>query len=139
MEIRSASEALIISQNKVTWGWLWVGTHYDTSSIKIIGALQNVLAHRVFCPNDYAQVRRAVREAQQVILCESGLTRQPRPGTESQLEPVGSTPPELPWTMIMDVRGDERHEGPVYNYDRVFTWWAFTQRILDGFGAARRD
>jgi len=136
MELCSACAALIISQIPVTWGWIWVGTQYDKGSITIFGALQNVLAHRVLGPNDYAQGRRSVREAQQGILVESGLTRQPRPGTESQLEPVGSTPPELPWTMIMDVRGDERHEGPVYNYARVFTWWAFTQRILDGFEAS---
>jgi hypothetical protein len=35
----------------------------------------------------------------------------------------------------MDTRGDEAKEGPVYNYARVFTWWAFTRRILDAFEA----
>ena len=36
----------------------------------------------------------------------------------------------------MDSRGDERQEGPIYTYARVFTWWTFTKRIMDAFDAA---
>ena len=31
----------------------------------------------------------------------------------------------------LDVSGDERSHGPIYNYARVFTWWQFTRTIYD--------
>ncbi|KAJ6522471.1 hypothetical protein B0H19DRAFT_1202764 [Mycena capillaripes] len=35
-----------------------------------------------------------------------------------------------------DVRGDERREGPIFNYARIFTWFAFAEHVGGGFETA---
>jgi len=32
-----------------------------------------------------------------------------------------------------DVKGDEKEEGPLYNYARPFTWWQFASSIEQAF------
>ncbi|AEO68703.1 uncharacterized protein THITE_2053488, partial [Thermothielavioides terrestris NRRL 8126] len=72
---------------------------------------------------------------QEAIFVESGLTREPAAAVtqHGQLHPASNHLLEPPKTLGMDTRGDEAKEGPVYTYARVFTWWAFTRRILDAF------
>ncbi|KAJ7811231.1 hypothetical protein B0H14DRAFT_3479897 [Mycena olivaceomarginata] len=45
---------------------------------------------------------------------------------------IESTPPSLSWCGF-DVRGDERREGPIFNYARIFTWFAFAEHVRGGF------
>ncbi|KAJ7620425.1 hypothetical protein FB45DRAFT_930191 [Roridomyces roridus] len=40
--------------------------------------------------------------------------------------------------MGIDVRGDERREGPIFNYARIFTWFSFTEHVRSGFATAVR-
>ncbi|KAF7353980.1 hypothetical protein MVEN_01084500 [Mycena venus] len=40
--------------------------------------------------------------------------------------------PSLSWWGF-DVRGDERKEGPIFNYARIFTWFAFAEHVRGGF------
>ncbi|KAJ7624246.1 hypothetical protein DFH06DRAFT_1230060 [Mycena polygramma] len=35
-----------------------------------------------------------------------------------------------------DIRGDESREGPIFNYARLFTWFAVTTHVENGFDAA---
>ncbi|KAJ7736485.1 hypothetical protein B0H16DRAFT_1206045, partial [Mycena metata] len=35
-----------------------------------------------------------------------------------------------------DIRGDEKEEGPIFNYGRLFTWFAVTAHVEKGFDAA---
>jgi hypothetical protein len=52
-----------------------------------------------------------------------------------------ATPPDralrqpLTWWGF-DVRGDERKEGPIFNYGRIFTWFAATEYVEHGFNTA---
>ncbi|KAF7345250.1 hypothetical protein MSAN_01901600 [Mycena sanguinolenta] len=36
----------------------------------------------------------------------------------------------------MDVQGDEQREGPIFNYARIFTWFAFADHVGGGFETA---
>ncbi|KAF8172551.1 hypothetical protein K438DRAFT_1981400 [Mycena galopus ATCC 62051] len=36
----------------------------------------------------------------------------------------------------IDVRGDERREGPIFNYARILTWFAFASHVARGFETA---
>jgi hypothetical protein len=51
------------------------------------------------------------------------------------MDAVRAEAPEVPSTLMMNIRGDEAKEGPIYNYARVFTWWAFTDMVLRAFKA----
>ncbi|KAJ7500868.1 hypothetical protein B0H11DRAFT_1855744 [Mycena galericulata] len=41
-------------------------------------------------------------------------------------------PPPPTWYGF-DVRGDERREGPIFNYARILTWFAFAEHVRGGF------
>ncbi|KAJ7608737.1 hypothetical protein FB45DRAFT_945812 [Roridomyces roridus] len=43
-------------------------------------------------------------------------------------------PPPTWWGF--DIRGDERREGPIFNYARIFTWFAFSKHVYRGFNTA---
>ncbi|KAF7336507.1 hypothetical protein MSAN_02305400 [Mycena sanguinolenta] len=43
----------------------------------------------------------------------------------------GPVPP--PTWLGIDVRGDERREGPIFNYARSLTWFAFVEHVSRGF------
>ncbi|SPQ23026.1 292aed90-b939-4f33-9189-9e4aacd86745 [Thermothielavioides terrestris] len=132
--IEIATSTLWVWLIPVTWGWIWVGTQYDKGSITIEDALHAAEAHRAQLPPDYpdSQTETGPQEA---IFVESGLTREPAAAVtqHGQLHPASNHLLEPPKTLGMDTRGDEAKEGPVYTYARVFTWWAFTRRILDAF------
>lgn len=44
-------------------------------------------------------------------------------------------PPPPMWCGF-DVRGDERREGPIFNYARIFTWFACADHVAGGFETA---
>ncbi|KAE9404708.1 hypothetical protein BT96DRAFT_1016074 [Gymnopus androsaceus JB14] len=56
------------------------------------------------------------------------------------LRKVQTTPEEaiplLPTWLGRDVRGDERREGPIFNYARIFTWFACAEHVQGGFRAS---
>ncbi|KAK4233958.1 hypothetical protein C8A03DRAFT_19064 [Achaetomium macrosporum] len=132
--IQIATSTLWVWLIPVTWGWIWVGTQYDRGSVTIKDALHAATAHRALLPPEYPDPE-TQEEVQKGIWVESGLTREPTEAATQQgtLEPVANQQPALPTTLGMDTRGDEGNEGPVYNYARAFTWWAFTKRIVVAF------
>ncbi|KAJ7441568.1 hypothetical protein FB451DRAFT_1298632 [Mycena latifolia] len=54
--------------------------------------------------------------------------------TPTPLPPDRPLPP--PTWCGFDIRGDERQEGPIFNYGRLFTWFAVTAHVENGFDAA---
>lgn len=115
-----------------------MGTQYDRGSITIGNALHASTAHLALLPPDYPgkSTRGNIEEAIAVDL-GLGITREPAArGTEQgTLHPASHQQPAPVTTLGMNTRGDEGREGAVYTYARVFTWWAFTQRILDALEA----
>ncbi len=114
-----------------------MGTQYGRGTTAIGSALEIPRAQRALLPPEYPDIQ-ANEGIQEAIWVESGLTREPRQALTQQgiLEFQAGQPPALPETLGMDSRGDERQEGPIYTYARVFTWWTFTKRILDAFEAS---
>ncbi|KAJ7189625.1 hypothetical protein GGX14DRAFT_383016 [Mycena pura] len=53
-------------------------------------------------------------------------------GLQAQLD--RALPPTTWWGF--DVRGDERREGPIFNYARVLTWFAFSEHVEGAFRTA---
>ncbi|KAF7351673.1 hypothetical protein MSAN_01600200 [Mycena sanguinolenta] len=45
-------------------------------------------------------------------------------------------PVSPPTWLGIDVRGDERREGPIFNYARILTWFAFAEHVRKGFETA---
>ncbi|KAF7326124.1 hypothetical protein MKEN_00463900 [Mycena kentingensis (nom. inval.)] len=45
-------------------------------------------------------------------------------------------PERAPTWAGIDVRGDERREGPIFNYARALTWWAFADHVTSAFEGA---
>ncbi|EXL89892.1 hypothetical protein NOF04DRAFT_9770 [Fusarium oxysporum II5] len=135
--IHLATSTLWVWLIPVTWGWIWAGTQYHKGSVTISKALQAATAyHALPASEDFAES--PTQDGVQIgiwVDVESGLTLEPRQAEAQQVTmgPVGHQPSRLPETLMMNVRGDERQEGPVYNYARVFTWSAFTRRIIDAF------
>ncbi|KAJ7031199.1 hypothetical protein C8F04DRAFT_1111902 [Mycena alexandri] len=59
--------------------------------------------------------------------------------SEATLAPAPDLPdrPLTPPTWCgFDIHGDERQEGPIFNYGRLFTWFAVTGHIENGFDEA---
>ncbi|KAH7232418.1 hypothetical protein B0J15DRAFT_409137 [Fusarium solani] len=130
----------IISGVQVAVGAITTAIHLATSTLWVWLA---ATAHRALPAPDYS-AGSPTQDGVQMGICvdvESGLTLEPGQTATQQgtLEPVGYQPPRLPETLMMNVRGDERQEGPVYTYARVFTWLAFTRRIIDAFDKTLRN
>ncbi|KAJ7886710.1 hypothetical protein B0H13DRAFT_2342718 [Mycena leptocephala] len=49
-----------------------------------------------------------------------------------EIHRLESTLPPPTWWGF-DIRGDERREGSIFNYARIFTWFAFTEHVGGGF------
>ncbi len=117
-----------------------MGTQYRKGTETIGRALGTRIpkAERALLPSQLSDTKQSHEGVQKAIFIESELTREPRKAGTQQgiLERQAALPPPLPETLGMNSRGDERQEGPIYTYARVFTWWAFTKRILDAFEAA---
>ncbi|KAF2870392.1 hypothetical protein BDV95DRAFT_444030, partial [Massariosphaeria phaeospora] len=91
----------------VIWGWVTVGVQNSSDSID-----------------------EALPE-QRGIMVRSGLAIQPH-RTQTN-EAAFDVPPvtnlELPRWLGADIMGDEKREGPIFNYARVFTWWQLARTI----------
>jgi hypothetical protein len=113
----------------VIWGWVMVGTQNSADSID--EALKADIAYRTKEPpigNGEALTEKA---EQRGIAVRSGLAVQPHRVQTN--EGAFDVPPivnlEVPRWLGADIMGDEKREGPVFNYARVFTWWQFAQTI----------
>jgi len=131
----------------ICWGWIWVGTQSDRGSKTIHHALGSPGAHRAASPATFLQ-QEAPKSKVFIttetgnqdgisVDTESGLTREPEEAFTQQymMNPAAPGPIVLPTTIMMESRGDEGAEGPIYTYARVFTWWAFADRIFAAFEA----
>jgi hypothetical protein len=71
------------------------------------------------------------------IQVRSGLTPQPsRPAHTTEgntMVALDRHQPSIPTTLSIDICGDERLEGPMYNYARVFTWRSFAVCLHGAF------
>ncbi|KAI1125046.1 hypothetical protein F5Y10DRAFT_279745 [Nemania abortiva] len=56
------------------------------------------------------------------------LTRSPSEGSSFRLEPPSSDF-DIPNCLGLSVAGDEKQEGPAFNYARIFTWWNMANRL----------
>lgn len=65
------------------------------------------------------------------IVVRTGLALQPHriDNNEAAFEAPPVTNLELPSWCGADIIGDERLEGPIFNYPRVFTWWQLARTI----------
>ncbi|KAJ7841756.1 hypothetical protein B0H14DRAFT_2782486 [Mycena olivaceomarginata] len=77
-------------------------------------------------------------QLQQSLASNQADDREPNAQETSTLLPPADVvyldrarPPPTWWSI--DVRGDERREGPIFNYARIFTWFAFADHLGRGF------
>ncbi|KAJ7728643.1 hypothetical protein B0H16DRAFT_1470403 [Mycena metata] len=56
--------------------------------------------------------------------------------TLAQAPPPPDRPLPPPTWCAFDIRGDEKEEGPIFNYGQLFTWFAVTAHVENGFDAA---
>lgn len=113
----------------VIWGWVTVGTQASADSID--EALHTDNAYRAKEP-PVSDESPFTEEGEQLgIVVRTGLALQPhRMATnEAAFEAPPVTNLELPGWCGADIIGDERLEGPIFNYARVFTWWQLARTI----------
>jgi hypothetical protein len=125
-------------QIPVIVGWILVGTQSGHDAIS--EALNEDDAYRAADPpidhdQEHGQLSRldTTDTHQHGISITSGLVPLRH---HSQSFDGGFNTPEakylnFPEWLGSDIRGDERHSGPLFNYARVFTWWRFSQTICD--------
>ncbi|KAF2192980.1 hypothetical protein K469DRAFT_714999 [Zopfia rhizophila CBS 207.26] len=113
----------------VIWGWVTVGT--QSSSDTIDEALRNDIAYRAKEPPITHESSIREKGEQLGIMVRSGLAIQPHrvQTNEAAFEVPPVTNLELPGWLGADIMGDEKHEGPIFNYARVFTWWQLARTI----------
>jgi hypothetical protein len=112
----------------VIMGWITVGTQVGSDSID--EALRADVAYRAKEPpigSDPA----TEKADQRAIVVRSGLAVQlhRRQTNYAAFEAPPVTNLELPGWLGADIMGDEKKEGPIFNYARVFTWWQLAQTI----------
>jgi hypothetical protein len=113
----------------ITFGWIAVGTQTGSGTIK--HALEADKAFRAEKgPSE------PFLDSQEGIEVRSGLTPQAgrtlRTVTErGRMDATINEHPIIPPTWGMDICGDERLIGPIYNYARVFTWWSISTVLHD--------
>jgi hypothetical protein len=124
-------------------GWILVGTQYRYNTIE--EALCADLAYQTLeAPLSTSQDQNGQpklifsKPADQLgILARSGLNPQPR--TDQTVNGGFEVPPEdhlyCPEWLGCDIRGDERHSGPIFNYAKVFTWWQFSHTVSEALTA----
>ncbi|OCL07000.1 hypothetical protein AOQ84DRAFT_398719 [Glonium stellatum] len=113
----------------IIWGWVTVGTQASADSIN--EALRAGDAYRAKEPPVSDEGPFTEKGEQLGIVVRTGLALQPhRAATnEAAFEAPPVTNLELPSWCGADVIGDERLEGPIFNYARVFTWWQLARTI----------
>lgn len=114
----------------VVCGWIAVGTQVRWDTIARALRSRDTASRALASPITNGEY---VEETEQNgIEARSGLTPQPYhvPPVEGDFD----TPTQclqLSNCLGGDVRGDERHEGPVYNYARIFTWCSLANYMHD--------
>lgn len=113
----------------VIWGWVTVGTQIGSDTID--EALRADIAYRAKEPPIASESSVTEKGEQRGIMVRSGLAVQPHrvQTNEAAFEVPPVTNLELPGWMGADIMGDEKHEGPIFNYARVFTWWQLARTI----------
>ncbi|KAF2117030.1 hypothetical protein BDV96DRAFT_644465 [Lophiotrema nucula] len=113
----------------VIWGWVTVGT--QSSSDSIDEALRADIAYRAKEPPIQSETAVTDKGEQRGIMVRSGLAIQPHrvQTNEAAFEVPPVTNLELPGWLGADIMGDEKREGPIFNYARVFTWWQLARTI----------
>jgi hypothetical protein len=105
----------------VICGWITVGTQNRSGSIE--EALRVDIAYRA--KSGFSDGSITEKKQQRGIMVRSGLAIQPHHAQTN--EAAFEVPPlvnlELPHWLGADIMGDEKREGPIFNYARVFTWW----------------
>jgi hypothetical protein len=113
----------------VIMGWITVGTQLGSDSID--EALRADIAYRAKEPPIAGDASVTDKGEQRAIMVRSGLAVQPHRVQTNQaaFEVPPVTNLELPGWLGADIMGDEKREGPIFNYARVFTWWQLAQTI----------
>ena len=113
----------------VIMGWITVGTQVGSDSID--EALRADVAYRAKEPPMGNEISMTEKAEQRAIVVRSGLAVQlhRRQTNYAAFEAPPVTNLELPGWFGADVMGDEKKEGPIFNYARVFTWWQLAQTI----------
>ncbi|KAJ6495233.1 hypothetical protein C8R45DRAFT_1094892 [Mycena sanguinolenta] len=109
---------------RLTFSYIRVGSQCKAGAIKQ-ALVDNTIIHRC---------RHAVPVNAQVMY-QQGLRPDAelyRPLPVRTLADLQSALPAPTWLGI-DVRGDERREGPIFNYARAFTWFAFADHVRTAF------
>jgi hypothetical protein len=113
----------------VIMGWITVGTQLGSDSID--EALRSDVAYRAKEPPIASDASVTEKGEQRAIMVRSGLAVQPHRAQTNhaafEVPPVTNL--ELPRWLGADIMGDEKREGPIFNYARVFTWWQLAQTI----------
>ncbi|KAJ7608726.1 hypothetical protein FB45DRAFT_945782 [Roridomyces roridus] len=135
-----ASSTLWTWMFPVVYGYVQVGSQDQAGCIK-----------EALTDNKVIPARDRDDFVHQTALCPDAdlYLRLPKPqGSTSQLSadtqlavekdhnPSHSQPVPAPTWWGFDIRGDERREGPIFNYARIFTWSAFTKHVHNGFESA---
>jgi hypothetical protein len=75
------------------------------------------------------------QQGEPIMMSEIPSQEEPGSKPEWTSEALPRITLDVPLCMGFDVRGDERLEGPVYNYARAFTWCQFSFQLHDAFSA----
>ncbi|KAH8649125.1 hypothetical protein BX600DRAFT_554690 [Xylariales sp. PMI_506] len=75
------------------------------------------------------------RDLMQPLLERSSTRNGPGPGAAAASISLEKDEYRIPGCMGFSVAGDERQEGPTFNYARVFTWWHVATQVHDAFEA----
>lgn len=113
----------------VIMGWITVGTQVGSDSID--EALRADVAYRAKEPPIGSETSATEKGEQRAIVVRSGLAVQlhRRQANSAAFEAPPVTNLDLPRWFGADIMGDEKKEGPIFNYARVFTWWQLAQTV----------
>lgn len=113
----------------IIMGWITVGTQLGSDAVD--EALRADVAYRAKEPPIGSETSATEKGEQRAIVVRSGLAVQlhRRQTNYAAFEAPPVTNLELPGWLGADIVGDEKKEGPIFNYARVFTWWQLAQTI----------
>ncbi|KAJ6449056.1 hypothetical protein C8R45DRAFT_1045347 [Mycena sanguinolenta] len=119
------SSSLWIWMFPIVFGYIRVGSQSKAGAVKE-ALVENLIISQ-----------RAVMSGE--VRYQKGLRPDPSmyPPLDTTLPPVEAVELERalppPTWLGMDIRGDERREGPIFNYARIFTWFAFAEHVREAF------
>ncbi|KAF8145364.1 hypothetical protein K438DRAFT_1630253 [Mycena galopus ATCC 62051] len=117
-DLGSVNDGLQFASSSV-WSWIAQSTMNDTSDIPLLPLLSTATGD---------QDEEISRTNSNSTLLSPVIAISDAP----ELDHVVT----LPTWLGMDVRGDERREGPIFNYARILTWFAFAKHVESGFESA---